>query len=373
MTAQECQQKPGRTFTTPPQPSGGDSLPPACPTSNLGLTWHLLSSIVPALVGLSASSMLAVDYVRVAPVFCTEAGGCDAVKHTPFAAILGIPTPFFGLVGFAAIGIAALVHGRRARRAQLGFSAVAALVGVSLLAIQVRLGRFCPYCCAADACGVAALLAAVGRVRRVSERVPVALSVAAGVCLGVAALLPVGVGMRGTPGVPAVIRHEMGATAAGQVTVVDFVDFECPFCRMTNGSLEPLLAAHRDRIRLVRRQVPLRIHAHAMDAARAACCGEQLGQGDAMATALFGTDVKQLSREGCEGIALRLGMSLPAYRACVADPKTDARIEEDRSEFKAAGGFALPTLWIGEVQLVGAQPAGALAVTLDRALARAGG
>jgi uncharacterized membrane protein/predicted DsbA family dithiol-disulfide isomerase len=372
-SAKTVQEVRGGSFTTPTQLSGGDCLPPGPPTSNLGPAMRILLSIVPALVGLSASAMLAVDYVRIAPVFCTDAGGCEAVKRTPFAALFGVPTPFFGLLGFAAIGVVALIPGRRARAAQVALSAFAALVGVSLFGVQVRLGRFCPYCCMADACGVAALVAAVGRVRRASERAPAALLIAAGACLGVAGLLPFGVGMRATRGVPAVIRREMAATASGQVAVVDFVDFECPFCRMTNATLEPLIAAHRDRIHLVRRQVPLRIHAHAMDAARAACCGAELGQGDAMASALFRADVRELTPEGCEKIAERLGMSLPAYRACVADPKTEARIEEDRGEFKAAGGVALPTLWIGEVQLVGAQPARTLTVTLDRALAHAGG
>jgi predicted DsbA family dithiol-disulfide isomerase len=61
-----------------------------------------------------------------------------------------------------------------------------------------------------------------------------------------------------------------------------------------------------------------------------------------------------------------------AYRACVANRATDARIEADRVEFKAAGGFALPTLWIDGKEFVGAKPGEVLQKAIDDALAGAG-
>ncbi len=91
-----------------------------------------------------------------------------------------------------------------------------------------------------------------------------------------------------------------------------------------------------------------------------------------MADALFSSPVSELTRDGCERLATSVGLELGRYRACIDDPATDARIERDRAVFKEAGGFALPTIWIGDQQLVGAQTAGALATALERALARAG-
>ena len=349
----------------------------------------LFARVLPPLVGLCASSILAVDYLRASPVFCSEGGGCDAIRHSAFASFFGIPTPFFGLAGFAAIGLATLVPGQIARAVQLGLGGIAAIAGVVLFATQVRLGNFCPYCVAADASAVLAGVVGVvdwrdrvdGRVDAPASRLPRLpwpAAVGSGVALAVAAAAPVVVAFfvpdrpsaRGP--VPEAIRREVAEAAAGQVAVIDFVDFECPFCRMTNAALEPLLAAHAGHIHLVRRQVPLRNHPHARDAARAACCGEALGQGDAMAKALFRTDVDELTPEGCEQVASRLGLSLPAYRACVADPRTDAKIDADRQEFKDAGGFALPTIWFGVEPVVGAQSASALAAALDRALHHVG-
>jgi uncharacterized membrane protein/predicted DsbA family dithiol-disulfide isomerase len=338
----------------------------------------LAASLVPALAGLVASAMLLVDYVRPVPVFCAEGGGCDALKHSIFATPFGVPLPYLGVAGFLALGVASLFEGQGARWAQLALAAVAGLVGVALFTAQGLLGKLCPYCCVADASGILAALVAGGRLRLApAAPAPRALAYFGGASLAVAAVAPLAVGsivamLRPPTPVPQAIRDEMARTPRGEVTVVDFVDFECPFCRMTHAELEPILARHSDRVRLVRRQVPLVMHPHARDAARAACCGERLGRGDTMASALFSAPVDDLTPDGCERIAQSVGIALGPYRDCVKDPATDARIDADRAVFKDAGGFALPTIWVNGEQLVGAQSHESLSKAIEGALARAG-
>ncbi|MDP9150006.1 MAG: thioredoxin domain-containing protein [Myxococcota bacterium] len=333
----------------------------------------LAASLVPVFAGLAASAMLAVDTIRPIPVFCSDGGGCEAVRHTALAAPLGVPLPFLGLAGFLALGVAALVEGRRARLTQLALAAAAGSVGVLLLGAQAVLGRFCVYCAVVDTCGIVSAVIAAARWNRAPQaRAPVFVVLAGSGALLVAVAGPLALGLR-AKAMPRVIRDEIAHTrtiAPAAVTLVDFVDFECPFCRMTHAELEPLVLAHRDRIRVVRRQVPLRIHPHAYDAARAACCGERLGKGDEMASALFSEPAEQLTPGHCERIAERLGLELGAFRACVSDRETDASIEADRAEFKAAGGFALPTLWLDDRELVGAQPKQVLAKLLDEVLSQ---
>jgi uncharacterized membrane protein/predicted DsbA family dithiol-disulfide isomerase len=332
----------------------------------------LAGSLLPVLSGLVASAMLVVDYTRPAPVFCAEGGGCDALRHTAIAMPLGIPLPLLGLVGFLAIGAASLLAGHRARVAQLGLSVVAGLVGLSLLIVQLRLGKFCLYCGVADVSGILSVAVGAARLRFAAAAPAPRFGAYAGAALlGAALLVPLFTGFR-IDTVPQVIHDEVARSPHGVVTIVDFVDFECPFCRMTHAELEPLLEAHRGQVRLLRRQVPLRSHPHAMDAARAACCGMKQGYGDAMANALFSTPVEDLTPEGCEKVAARVGLSIDLYRTCVTDPATDALIEADKAEFQAAGGYALPTLWFGEVQLVGAQSRERLEQALASAMARAG-
>ncbi|MBV9948371.1 MAG: hypothetical protein JOZ69_16085, partial [Myxococcales bacterium] len=199
--------------------------------------WWLGASLLPVLGGLAASAMLAVDYARPHPVFCAEAGGCEAVRQTVFAAPLGVPMPWLGLVGFLAIGVASLLPGRKARIAQVVLSAGAGVVGLGLLAVQAKLGAFCPYCCVADLCAVLAGLVSAGRLRFApGAQPPQALTLAGAALLPLVTGVPLGLGSRANP-VPAVIRDEMAHGPNGKVTIVDFMDFECPFCRMTHAEL----------------------------------------------------------------------------------------------------------------------------------------
>jgi predicted DsbA family dithiol-disulfide isomerase len=168
--------------------------------------------------------------------------------------------------------------------------------------------------------------------------------------------------------VPPVIAEEMRKTPRGKVTVVDFVDFECPFCRMTHADFAPLLEARKDKVRLVRKQVPLRMHAHAMDAARAACCGEKLGKGEEIAEALFATPPAELTPEGCEQLAVNHGLELARFKECFTSAETEARIKADGDTFHAAKGHGLPTIYIDGVKLEGAQEPEVLKSTLDRAI-----
>lgn len=340
--------------------------------SRLGSTL-VVAALVPVLAALAASTMLAVDYVRPIPVFCSEGGGCDALKHTPLASLFGVPTPFWGLVGFLAVGVTALLEGRVARMVYVALASFAGFVGVRFIVAQAEYGHVCPFCVVADVGGVVSAAVAWARWRLVKSPVEAGRGVryTGFVLLAVAMAIPFGLGLRPPP-VPQAIRDELARTPAGDVTVIDFVDFECPFCRMTNAELEPVVEQHRDHLRVVRHQVPLRMHPHAMDAARAACCGEQLGKGDSMASALFTSPVDDLTAEGCEKIAQSVGLSLEQYRHCVTDPATDKSIEADRALFQATGGYALPTIWIGDTPLIGSQSREVIANVVESKLRPSG-
>ena len=336
----------------------------------------LAAVLVPAVAGLIASAILLVDYIRPLPVFCTEGGGCDVIKHTTYANALGLPTPLLGVAGFFLLGNLALTRGRGARAIQLGVSVIGALVALFLLGVQVKVGAFCKYCFVADVSMI--LIAAASVYRFVSkwdlgDRRRMLIHGLSELVLAGSIIAPVVIGMNLTLPVPQQIAEEIGKTPKGEVTVVDFVDFECPFCRMSHGEWSSVMAKHKAQLRIVRKQVPLtRIHPHAMTAALAACCAEQLGQGDAMAEALFATPAEELTPEKCEELAQKLGLPLDAFRHCVSDPKTEARIKDDTAMFKATGGLGLPTVWVGNTKLEGAQPEESIEQAVDQALARAG-
>jgi len=333
--------------------------------------------VVALLAAAGASAALLVDYLRPLPVFCDGGGGCEDVKHTVFAHVGELPTPALGVGAFALLGLLASLRGERSRRLLLGLATPVALVGLFLLGVQVRLGTFCEYCLVVDSAAVVAFGGAVHRAfvgwdpPRLRGALPVALAAAMGIPLAVGFSRP-------APRVAAVlelpepIAAEIARTPAGRATIVDFVDFECPHCRVTHDRLAPALEEHASRVRVVRRHVPLsRIHPHALDAARAGCCGDILGRGDAMADALFRADVDELTPEGCARIAASLGIDDEAFRRCVRDPSVDQRIEADVQTFRDVQGRGLPLLWFGREKIEGAQPAARLRRALEEAVARA--
>lgn len=326
---------------------------------------------LPTLLGLAMSAMLLVDYVRPAPIFCEENGGCDVVKRTVFAALFGIPTPVFGLVGFTVLAVLALLRGKRPRIAHVVVALGAALVAMGLLFVQLLMGVYCKYCVVVDISALALLAGTLVRAKTAWDPPPGHNFPAALASLfALAVALPLGFGFLQPIQVPPAIAAELKKTPRGMVTIVDFVDFECPFCRMTHEELSPIVAELRPRLRVVRKQVPLRMHPHSMDAARAACCGERLGKGDAMADALFSAPIEELTPEGCEKIAASLGLDSAAFRDCVKDPKIDERIQSDVAEFKASRGHGLPTIWINTQKLEGAQPGPVLESAIKNALSQ---
>lgn len=336
--------------------------------------WFWLTILL-AFAALVASAMLLVDYVRPAPVFCQASGGCGAMKNTIFARPFGIPLPALGLIGMFGLGLSVLVPGRAARTTQLVLSGVAGIVGVALLGVQASMGALCPYCAVVDGAAVALAGLSIARARfgwdpPAGRLVPA--SVATGLLVAIGVPFVVGFQLRAGHGpskdLPEPIAEEMKRTPRGKVTVVDFVDFECPFCRMTHEDLTPVLERHKDRVRLARKHVPLRMHPHAMDAAKAGCCGETLGKGDEVADALFRAAPAELTPEGCERIAKEHGLDVDRFRACVNDPATAARIEKDREAFRAVMGHGLPTLWVDGAKLEGAQDRATLESTIDQAI-----
>jgi uncharacterized membrane protein len=219
--------------------------------------------IVVCMAALVASSILLVDYVRPAPVFC----------DTVFAYPLGIPTPLLGIAGFLAIGLAQLLPGRRARIAQAMLAAFGAIVAAGLLAVQASMKTLCPFCAVADVSALVLVALSVARALRGWDppvrRAHLASGVAA-ILVAVVAPILVGLNKKAIPtSIPQVIADEMRLTPRNKVTVVDFVDFECPFCRMTHAELAPLLAERKDHVRVAQaRAAP---HACACDGRRA--CG----------------------------------------------------------------------------------------------------
>lgn len=336
---------------------------------------RFVALLLPPLVALVAASILLVDYVRPEPVFCAEGGGCQAIHQTAWARPFGVPMPVFGVVGAWAHVVLALLSGRRVRVVQLALSVPGALLASLLIAIQALMGAFCKYCMVFDVSMIVLAVVVVARSAQgwdldaAPKRRRGALFAALAAFFG-----PLAVGSAKAPPpdppLPAFIAEEHQKAPPGVVTVVDFADFECPWCRLTHEELAPLLERHGARVRVVRKYVPLvTIHPHAMFAARAGLCAHEQGKGREMEEALFAA--ADLTPSGCEREATALGLDVAAYRTCLASARPDARIESDKEQFRSLGARGLPTLFIGAKKLEGAQTRESLERALERALRKA--
>ena len=168
---------------------------------------------------------------------------------------------------------------------------------------------------------------------------------------------------------PAFVAGERARTPKGEVTVIEFVDYECPFCRTMNDDLAPAITSHRDHLRVVRKQVPLAaIHPHALNAARASVCAEEMGKGDVVAEALFRTPSEELTEDGCVSIAARAGLSPSKFLQCMLDPKTAASIRQDVKTFVDVGGGGVPLVWIDDQRFQGQQDPGRMQKAVEDAL-----
>lgn len=356
---------------------------PEAPAPRVDYALHALRAL--CVVGLAFSSMLLFDYLRP-PVFCSDAAasGCEVVKHSRFARPLGVPLPVPGLIYFAGMVALSFLRGPRARRWLTLGATLGALAGVSFLTIQgAVLHAWCKLCLVVDTSAVLIGVAALLR-KRDDDDAPaerwsgVALPLTAGLSL-LAVVAPLSLGFLSAPPPAPPARPQVAETLPapiereqrpGVATIVEFVDFECPFCRREAEVLSSVLPAYGDRVRVVRKNVPLSFHEHARGAARAECCAEEQGRGDRVADALFrATD---LSPEGCERVVREAGADMEAWRACMASRRPDVALERDHDDARASGVQALPTLFIGHERFEGFQEAEVLRASIDRAIARAG-
>lgn len=156
------------------------------------------------------------------------------------------------------------------------------------------------------------------------------------------------------------------------IVMVEFSDFECPFCRETLPILEQIQDAYQGQIRFVYRQFPLTdIHPRAQKAAEASLCADEQGEFWAMHDLLF-ADPIELEIASLKVKAESLGLDRGVFDACLDSGKYAARIDEEMLEGLGAGVTGTPTVIINGRPLIGAQPYEAYAAVIEEELALAG-
>jgi protein-disulfide isomerase len=154
------------------------------------------------------------------------------------------------------------------------------------------------------------------------------------------------------------------------ITIVEFSDFQCPYCSRAEGVVAEVLRAYPDKIRLHYRDYPLPNHADAPKAAEAAHCAGDQGKYWEMHAKLFANqpslDVKSL-----KGYAKALGLDTARFDKCLDSGEKAAIVEEGKKAGTAAGVNGTPAFFVNGVLISGAQPFEAFKTIIDEELAAA--
>lgn len=306
-----------------------------------------------ALAGLAASAALTAPYV-VHRGFCGAGGGCDKVAHSAYATLLGVPRAWLGLAAFAMVLGLTVAKGNVARRLAPWIGAVMAVEGVHLFLVQALvLHAFCKFCLVVDAASLVIGVAFLVEYRSTREDERGWFSpLRVGLLAGVAAAAPILLALTQPKVVHAVVAPEPTPVVGGKKVLREFMDLECPYCRLTHKSLKKALASRAD-IVVERHHVPLGMHENAMGAAIAACCAGEQGKEDAYVDALISKE-QAPDPPTCRLVALQLGLDMAKFDACRASEAPKKRIEADAKLADKLQVQGLPTLDLEGERHVGA-------------------
>ena len=152
------------------------------------------------------------------------------------------------------------------------------------------------------------------------------------------------------------------------ITIVEFSDFQCPFCRRAGPTLKELLRRYPQEVRVVHRHLPLEsIHPRARPVAAASACAEDQGRFWEFHDKVFASP-GALADQDLRGHAEALGLEIARYDACLEQGLHEARIDADIAAARAVGITGTPAFLVNGVLLTGAQPVEAFERLIRREL-----
>ena len=152
------------------------------------------------------------------------------------------------------------------------------------------------------------------------------------------------------------------------ITVVEFSDFECPFCGRAHDTMEKVMETYAGKIRLVFRQFPLSIHNNAEKAAEASLCASEQGKFWEYHDLLF-KNQRKLDVPDLKEYATSLGLDTSKFAKCLDGGKISASVQSDQAAGQAVGVSGTPAFFINGVMLSGAQPFEEFQRVIDQELA----
>jgi protein-disulfide isomerase len=160
--------------------------------------------------------------------------------------------------------------------------------------------------------------------------------------------------------------------ADAPVTLVEYSDFQCPFCLRVMPTLKQLRTKYGDKVRVVWKDFPLtQIHPQAFVAAQAGNCAREQGKFWEYHDKLFGNQ-SALQSDALKKYAADLGLDGAKFNQCLDSSKYEARVQDALGAGGRLGITSTPTVFVNGRMINGAQPIEVFESVIDDELTRAG-
>lgn len=155
------------------------------------------------------------------------------------------------------------------------------------------------------------------------------------------------------------------------VTIVEFSDFQCPYCGREYPVIERLMKEYDGKLRLVFRHFPLDFHPFAEKAAEAGACAADQGKFWELHDKMF-TNQQKLAVDDLKGYAKAVGVDAQKFDKCLDSGEKKPAVDADQKAGSEAGVSGTPAFFINGIFINGAQPYEQMKQAVDRELKKKG-
>jgi protein-disulfide isomerase len=167
------------------------------------------------------------------------------------------------------------------------------------------------------------------------------------------------------------VQIPAGAPATGPkdapVTIVEFTDYQCPYCHSSQRTIDEVLSRYSGKVRLVHLDFPLDIHPEAVSAARAARCAGEQGKFWEFHRSLM-TQNGSMDEDDLKGRAKKLELKESSFGTCLASARHDEAIQAELHQGTELGVNGTPAYFVNGRMLSGSQPVEAFVDVIDAEL-----
>ncbi len=157
--------------------------------------------------------------------------------------------------------------------------------------------------------------------------------------------------------------------ASAKITIVEFADFQCPYCSKASEVVEKVRASYPGQVRVVYRHFPLTFHKDAPKAAEASMCANQQGKFWQYHDALYARQ-EALGVDDLKSAAFALGLDLKRFETCLDSGEMKSAVAADQQEGERLGVSGTPAFFVNGYMLSGAQPEEKFRRLIERELAK---